>query len=366
MRRAIELAFKGAGWVNPNPMVGAVIVKEGKVLAEGYHHKYGELHAERDAISKLNESADGATIFVTLEPCCHHGKQPPCTEAIVDSGIKKVVIGSRDPNPLVAGKGVSYLREHGVEVEEDFLREECDALNPVFFHYITHKTPYIVLKYAMTLDGKIATRTGDSKWITGDEARAHVQALRGRYSAILAGIVTVLSDDPMLNCRAEGAHQPLRIILDSHLRIPEECRLVKSAAEFPLMVAFGEETPELINKRERLEKQNVKCRSFPGEDGKVNIRALLKYLGEEKIDSVLVEGGGEINEAFIKAGAINYLYVYMGNMILGGRDAKTPVEGEGAELMQDGAYFNRKKITTFGKDILFEYEYTGGEACLPE
>ena len=170
MLRAIQLAKKGEGWTNPNPMVGAVIVKDGRIIGEGYHKKYGELHAERNAIASLTESAEGAVIYVTLEPCCHHGKTPPCTEAIIEQKIRKVVIGSRDPNPKVAGKGVQMLREAGVTVVEDFMREECDQLNPVFFHYITMKTPYVVMKYAMTLDGKIATKTGASKWITGEAA----------------------------------------------------------------------------------------------------------------------------------------------------------------------------------------------------
>ena len=229
MKRAIELAKQGVGWTAPNPLVGAVVVKNGRVIGEGYHRKYGELHAERNALAACTEDPAGATLYVTLEPCCHYGKTPPCTEIIIEKKIAKVVIGSRDPNPKVAGKGARILREHGINVVEDYMREACDALNPVFFHYITTKTPYVVLKFAMTLDGKIATRTGASKWITGEAARNHVHQLRGRYAGILAGIGTVLADDPMLNCRIDGAHQPLRIILDSHLRIPMGSRLVRSA-----------------------------------------------------------------------------------------------------------------------------------------
>ena len=206
MKRAIELALEGEGYVNPNPMVGAVIVKDGRIIGEGYHRRYGELHAERNAIASLTESAEGATIYVTLEPCCHYGKTPPCTEAIIENKLSRVVIGSKDPNPLVAGKGVKRLREAGIEVIEDFLRDECDELNPVFFHYITTGLPYVVLKYAMTMDGKIATRTGASKWITGEEARGEVQRLRHKYSAIMAGIGTVLADDPLLHILFELLH----------------------------------------------------------------------------------------------------------------------------------------------------------------
>ena len=237
MLRAIQLAKKGEGWTNPNPMVGAVIVKDGQIIGEGYHKKYGELHAERNAIASLTESAEGAVLYVTLEPCCHHGKTPPCTEAILEQKIQKVVIGSRDPNPKVAGKGVQMLREAGVTVVEDFMREECDQLNPVFFHYITTKTPYVVMKYAMTLDGKIATKTGASKWITGEVARKRVQYSRKIYSGIMVGIGTVLADDPMLTCRLENAKNPVRIICDSSLRIPLDSNIVKTAKEVPTIIA---------------------------------------------------------------------------------------------------------------------------------
>lgn len=237
MRRAIELALSAKGRTNPNPMVGAVIVKDGRVIGEGYHHRYGDLHAERDAIKNLKKSAQGATIYVTLEPCCHYGKQPPCTLAIVEAGISRVVIGSRDPNPLVSGQGAAFLRKNGIEVIEDYLREECDGINPVFFHYIVNKEPYVALKYAMTADGRIATDFGDSKWITGQRARAYVHDLRSYYTGILAGIGTVLADDPLLTCRLPGGRNPIRIIMDSHLKIPLDCNLVKSINEAPLIVA---------------------------------------------------------------------------------------------------------------------------------
>lgn len=225
MRYAIELAKRATGFTNPNPLVGAVIVKEDRIIGKGYHEKCGQLHAERNAFASLKASAEGATLYVTLEPCCHYGKTPPCTEAIVEHKITRVVIGSRDPNPLVAGKGVRFLREHGIEVIEDYLREECDRINPVFFHYITTKMPYVVLKYAMTADGKIATVTGDSKWITNDASRMKVQHMRHRYMGIMAGIGTVLADDPMLNVRVEGLKSPIRIICDSNLRIPLDSQI---------------------------------------------------------------------------------------------------------------------------------------------
>ncbi|MBQ7620624.1 MAG: bifunctional diaminohydroxyphosphoribosylaminopyrimidine deaminase/5-amino-6-(5-phosphoribosylamino)uracil reductase RibD, partial [Treponema sp.] len=244
MRAAIELAKKGEGWTNPNPLVGAVIVKENQIIGQGYHHKYGDLHAERDALRDCRERGNdpsGAQIFVTLEPCCHTGKQPPCVEAIVEAGIKKVVVGSRDPNPLVSGKGAAFLRERGVEVEEDFLRSECDALNFIFFHYITRKTPYVALKYAMTADGKIATATGKSKWISSQESRDFVHQLRNKYSCIMAGIGTVLADDPLLTCRIPGGRNPTRIICDSSLRLPLDSQLVQTARDVPTIVACAEQ-----------------------------------------------------------------------------------------------------------------------------
>ncbi|MBR1722506.1 MAG: bifunctional diaminohydroxyphosphoribosylaminopyrimidine deaminase/5-amino-6-(5-phosphoribosylamino)uracil reductase RibD, partial [Treponema sp.] len=249
MRRAIELAKRGEGRTNPNPLVGAVIVKEGRIIGEGYHHSYGNLHAEREALKdcmERGENPENAVIYVTLEPCCHVGKQPPCTHAIRDAKISCVVVGSRDPNPLVHGKGNAFLREQGVKVIEDFLKSECDSLNPIFFYYITHSLPYVAVKFAMTLDGKIATKTGLSKWITNEESRKYVHVLRNKYYGIMAGIGTVLKDNPMLTCRLENdsgelvGRNPVRVICDSNLRIPVESNIVKSAGEVRTIVAFAD------------------------------------------------------------------------------------------------------------------------------
>jgi diaminohydroxyphosphoribosylaminopyrimidine deaminase/5-amino-6-(5-phosphoribosylamino)uracil reductase len=220
MRIALQLAEKGCGWVNPNPLVGAVIVKDGEIIGRRFHEKYGKAHAERNAIASCIKSPKGATLYATLEPCCHHGTNPPCTDAIIESGIKRVVIGSSDPNPLVRGKGVAIMRRHGIEVVEGVLKEECDKLNQVFFHYIQRKKPYVIMKYAMTMDGKIATYTGESKWITGEAARQRVHEDRHRYSGIMVGVGTVLADNPLLTCRMEGGKNPLRIICDTRLRTP--------------------------------------------------------------------------------------------------------------------------------------------------
>lgn len=369
MKRAIELAKQGVGWTAPNPLVGAVVVKNGRVIGEGYHRKYGELHAERNALAACTEDPAGATLYVTLEPCCHYGKTPPCTEIIIEKKIAKVVIGSRDPNPKVAGKGARILREHGIEVVEDYMREACDALNPVFFHYITTKTPYVVLKFAMTLDGKIATRTGASKWITGEAARNHVHQLRGRYAGILAGIGTVLADDPMLNCRIDGAHQPLRIILDSQLRIPMGSRLVRSAKEYPLLIVCNESTrdrEEGTNRIQKLEEAGAKVWPLPEKDGHPDLNALMQRLGEEKIDSVLIEGGGTVNEVALKAHIVHHVYAYIAPKIFGGEDAKTPVEGSGIRLPQECANLRLAKITVLLNDMLLEYDVEGETECSPE
>lgn len=369
MKRAIELAKQGVGWTAPNPLVGAVVVKNGRVIGEGYHRKYGELHAERNALAACTEDPAGATLYVTLEPCCHYGKTPPCTEIIIEKKIAKVVIGSRDPNPKVAGKGARILREHGIEVVEDYMREACDALNPVFFHYITTKTPYVVLKFAMTLDGKIATRTGASKWITGEAARNHVHQLRGRYAGILAGIGTVLADDPMLNCRIDGAHQPLRIILDSHLRIPMGSRLVRSAKEYPLLIVCNEsarDREEGASRIQKLEEAGAKVWTLPEKNGHPDLNVLMQRLGEEKIDSVLIEGGGTVNEAALKAHIVHRVYAYIAPKIFGGEDAKTPVEGSGIRLPQECAKLRLAKITVLLNDMLLEYDVEGETECSPE
>ena len=360
MQRAIELARRGEGWVNPSPLVGAVIVKDGRVIAEGWHHKYGELHAEREALRALTEPAEGATIYVTLEPCCHYGKQPPCTLAIIEHGISRVVIGSRDPNPLVAGKGVRMLREHGITVVEDFMREECDALNPVFFHYITTGRPYVKMKYAMTADGKIATKTGASKWITSEEARELVHDWRNACRGIMAGIGTVLADDPLLNCRRPGGRDPVRIICDSRLRIPEDSQICRTAQKYETIVACAlsedaDRRPEEMRaKAERLRQQGVEVWSVPAQDGSVDLKELVKRLGKRGIDSILLEGGGTLNESALRAGIVQEVNAFVAPKIFGGK-ARSPVEGTGVEVPQEALQMEMKQVRQVGKDLLITY-----------
>lgn len=347
MKRALELAKKGAGHTSPNPMVGCVVVKDGRIVTEGYHERYGEFHAERNALTRCEEDLTGAEMYVTLEPCCHQGNTPPCTDIIIERSIGKVYVGSMDPNPKVAGKGVKILQEHGIEVETGVLEKECLALNEIFFYYITTGMPYVAMKYAMTLDGKIASCTGDSKWVTGETARHHVHELRKQYSAILAGIGTVLADDPMLNCRIEEGVDPVRVVCDSSLRIPLSSQLVKTAGDIPVIVAYAKENPE---KEKALLQAGVELISA-GRDGRVDLAVLMRKLGKRKIDSVLVEGGGAIHGSLLKSGLVQKIFCYLAPKLIGGREAGSPVEGDGFSRMKDALPVKEMEILPLGEDI---------------
>lgn len=365
MERAIQLAQKGRGYTNPNPMVGAVIVKDNRIIGEGYHECYGQLHAERNALAACTESPEGGTIYVTLEPCCHYGKTPPCTEAIIKAGLARVVIGSRDPNPKVAGKGVVILRKAGIDVTEDFMKDKCDAFNKVFFHYITQKTPYVIMKYAMTADGKIATHTGASKWITGEKAREHVHMLRHACSGIMVGSGTVLADDPMLTCRIEGGKSPVRIICDSQLKTPLCSQLVKTAGTVPVIIAAANPPAD---KQKALEAAGVQVMDIPDKNGRVDLKQLMKRLGEMGIDSILLEGGAELNYSALEADIIHKCCVYIGAKLFGGELSKGPVGGTGAAVPKESFKLEKPEVTVFGQDILLEYQRKkGGEQlCLQE
>lgn len=354
MRQAVALARRGTGWTAPNPLVGAVVVKDGKVIGRGYHARCGGLHAERAALADCTVSPRGATMYVTLEPCCHQGRQPPCTDAILAAGIARVVVGSDDPNPLVAGKGLEILRRGGVEVVSGVLREACDALNPVFFHFIRTKRPYVVMKYAMTMDGKIATRTGASRWITGEAARRRVHRDRHRYTAIMAGVGTVLADDPMLNCRIKGGKNPVRIICDTHLRTPLTSQIVRTAGEIPTILATCAE-PSLYGPY-----LDAHCQvwTLPERDGHVDLDALMDRLGSGGIDSVLLEGGGTLNWAALESGIVQRVQAYVAPKLFGG-DAKSPVEGQGVALPDQAVALKNTRISRVGEDILLESEVDG-------
>ena len=364
MSRAIELAKNGEGAVDPNPLVGAVIVKNNKIIGEGYHKKYGDLHAERNAFKNLTESAEGGTIYVTLEPCCHTGKTPPCTEAIIEHKIAKVVIGSGDPNPLVAGKGAEILRNAGIEVVEGFMAKECDALNDVFFHYITHKTPYVVMKYGMTLDGKIATKTGDSKWITNESSRQSVQKMRNKYTGIMVGIGTVLADDPMLNTRIKGGRSPVRIICDSNLNIPVDCNICITASELktfvvtafkdmPSGVVMDYKMPKMLE----LSRFGIKFINVPTneDEPKVDLKQLMELLGKLQINSILLEGGGTLNYSALEAGIVNEIDAFIAPKIVGG-NGKSPVAGIGVETLDEAYMLELLSMETIDGDICARYK----------
>ena len=334
-------------------MVGAVLVKDGAVIGRGWHRRCGGLHAEREALADCTCSPAGATLYVTLEPCCHQGRQPPCTDAILGAGIARVVVGSGDPNPLVAGRGLDILRARGVRVDTGVLQGACDALNRVFFHYIQTRRPYVVLKYAMTLDGKTATRTGASRWITGGEARRQVHRDRHRCSAILVGIGTALADDPLLTCRLEGGRNPLRVICDSALRLPLDSNLVKTTREVPTVVAAAQADPA---RRAALEAAGCRVWELPGPDGRVDLPALLNRLGKEEIDSLLVEGGAAMAGAFLDAGLVQKVQAYIAPKLFGGADAPSPVGGLGVALPDGALQLSGLTVTRLGDDILLEGE----------
>lgn len=361
MRMAIEEAKKGEGFTNPNPLVGAVIVKENKVIGIGYHKKYGENHAEINAFLDAKErgaDVEGASIYVTLEPCSHYGKTPPCADAIIKNRLKKVIIGCVDSNPKVAGGGIKKLKDAGIEVVVNVLEEECIKLNEVFFYYIANKRPFVVMKYAMTMDGKIATVSGKSKWITSEKTREHSHRFRNKYSAIMVGINTVIEDNPMLNCRLPNSRNPIRIILDSSLKISLESNICKTAKDIKTFIAtvktIGDDNKN--KKIKELEGLGVEIIKTESDDGRVNLKELMKILGEEKeIDSVYVEGGASLHASLLKEKLVNKALVYIAPKIFGGFEAKSPIGGEGIEEPDNAIRLIGSSITKIDEDLFLEY-----------
>ncbi|WP_204519701.1 bifunctional diaminohydroxyphosphoribosylaminopyrimidine deaminase/5-amino-6-(5-phosphoribosylamino)uracil reductase RibD [Brevibacillus fulvus] len=332
MTLALQMARATAGQTSPNPMVGAVVVNEGAIVGIGAHLKAGEPHAEVHALRMAGERAKGATIYVTLEPCSHYGRTPPCAIAIREAGIARVVIAAQDPNPLVAGRGISMLREAGIEVDTGVLAAEAEKLNEIFFHFVQTRKPFVTIKTASTLDGKIATVAGHSKWITGKEARQQVHKLRQQSDAILVGVNTVLADDPALTARIddqETKRQPVRIILDSSLRIPPNARVLTDRLAETWIYTTERSSPE---KRAALEQMGAKVLVMEG-TASVPIGGLLTSLGERGITSLLVEGGSAVNGSFLQARAINKIVSYFSCKLVGGADAPTPFGGSGLAVM---------------------------------
>ncbi len=354
MKRALELAKKGAGYTNPNPLVGAVIVKNGRIIGEGYHKIYGSHHAEINAFISATEDVSGAEMYVTLEPCSHYGKTPPCAKAIVEKGIKKVVVALEDPNPEVAGRGIKILRDNGIEVVTGVLEEESRRLNEIFLKYITTKLPFCILKTAMTLDGKIAARTGDSKWITNEESRKYVHKLRHRVSSIMVGVGTVIQDDPLLNTRLEDGNgsDPIRIIVDTSGKTPLDARVLNNKSDAKTIIAVTEHAPK--EKLIEFENRGAEIIITPLKENKVDLKFLMKELGERKIDSVLLEGGSELNYSAMEAGIIDKVNAFIAPKFIGGREAKTPVGGFGRSLMKDALLLKNIEIHRFGDDVMLE------------
>jgi riboflavin biosynthesis protein RibD len=352
MLKALELADMARGRTNPNPMVGAVIVKDGMIIGEGYHHQAGTPHAEVHALRQAGKDAAGADLYVTLEPCSHFGRTPPCADAVIESGIRRVVIATVDPNPKVAGRGIEKLTAAGIEVEVGLLANEARKLNEVFFKYIKTALPFVALKTAMTLDGKIATRSGDSKWITTETSRKYVHKLRNVYEAIMVGIGTVLKDDPRLNTRLdeEDTRNPIRIIIDGHLDLPLESNICKTADQQKTLV-FCAESADITRSRE-LHNRGIEVFSLSCDPDHIPLAAVISKLGELQICSLLVEGGGEINASLLAEKLVDKVYWFIAPKIAGGLTAPSPVGGQGIVKMNEALALTSLDLQKFGDDIL--------------
>lgn len=331
MRRALELAERGRGFVEPNPLVGAVVVRDGQIVSEGWHQKFGGPHAEVHALSAAGSAARGATLVVTLEPCCHFGKTPPCTDAILQAGITRVVAAVRDPNPKVAGGGFAALRQAGIHVEEGVCDSAARRLNSPFFTLITKGRPRVHAKWAMSLDGKITTRAGHSQWISNEASRRIVHQLRGLMDCILVGINTALADDPQLTARPAGARVATRIVLDSQARLPATSKLAATAREVPTLVTVVETAP--LDQREALGNLGCEVLILPKDHGHPSLPGLLAELGRRGHSNLLVEGGGVVLGSFLDAGLIDEVHVFLAPKLIGGTNARTPIAGLGAETL---------------------------------
>ena len=354
MRMAIGLALRAEGLTNPNPLVGAVIVKQKKIVGKGYHKRCGLAHAEVNALNDAQGKAKGATLYVTLEPCDHFGRTPPCTDAIIKNKIKKVVIGMRDPNPINSGRGIRKLNRRGVRTVVGVLEEESRSLNKPYLKFITKKVPYITIKIAESLDGKIATRTGDSKWITSEDARRYVHGLRGKVDAVMVGVNTVIKDDPMLLSKYSNEKQPIRIIVDSNLKTPLNAKIFSNARIYPVIIATTKNVSR--TKIRRYEAKGARFLFLTSKKKNVDLRHLVKVLGRMTISHILVEGGGELIASLIEERLADRFLFFIAPKIIGGRTAITPVEGEGIKNMTEALLLNNVRVRKFEDDILVEAE----------
>lgn len=352
MQRALDLAEKGRGWTAPNPLVGAVLVKDGRIIGQGYHEDYGGPHAEVHAVASASEEAEGSTLYVNLEPCSHTGKTSPCADLLIEKKIKKVVVGMLDPNPLVAGRGIAKLRKAGIEVVTGVLEKESQKLNEIFSAYILSRRPFVVMKTAMSLDGKIATATGQSQWISGEASRKQVHQLRHDLSGIMVGIGTVLADDPSLTARLPKSRQPVRIIVDSHLRIPLDAKVLEDQKEARTLIAATEAADQ--EKKDGLAERGIEVLTTQSLDDRVDLRDLMKILGQKGIDSILLEGGAELNFSALQAGIVSKVQAYLAPIIIGGKEAKSPVEGTGIEELSEAFQVKETAFQRVGEDLLIE------------
>jgi diaminohydroxyphosphoribosylaminopyrimidine deaminase/5-amino-6-(5-phosphoribosylamino)uracil reductase len=360
MERALELAKKGIGKTNPNPLVGAVIVKDGVIIGEGYHQEYGGPHAEINAINNASMDVQGATMYVTLEPCSHYGKTPPCAQALVDHQIKRLVIAMKDPNPKVAGKGIAILEAAGIQVDVGLLKEEAEHINEIFIKFITRQEPFVLLKTAMTFDGKIATRSGASQWISNERSRQYVHQLRNQYSAIMVGINTVLTDNPSLTTRLDSGdnHHPTRVIVDTYGRLPMESKLVQTANIVPTILATTKFAKQ--DTMNQLKEKGVQILMCEVEENHVDLKDLMKKLGGKEIDSIMVEGGATINYSLLEQKLVDKVITFVAPKIFGGREAPTPVGGIGIANPENAIQLTNIRIVPFEEDIMIE-GYVKGE-----
>jgi len=353
MKLAIKEARKGLGRTSPNPAVGAVIVKEGRVLAQGYHQQAGMPHAEVDAFMKIGNSAPGGTLYVTLEPCNHFGKTPPCTELILKSGVQRVVVGMRDPNPLVTGGGCQYLEKKGIEVVTGVLKDECAALNEGFVKFISTGRPFVIAKSAITLDGWTATSAYHSQWITNEKSRSFVHRLRDRVDAVLMGVGTVLADDPAMTTRfkAKEGKDAIRVVVDTNFRTPFDAKVMKNESSAPTLIATSTEGNRLYQNRSPHPK-GVETLICPTIADKIDLCALMEKLGKMSVTSVLVEGGSMILGAMLRAKLIDKFYIFIAPKILGGGDGIPMMAGCGPKTMEESLKLRNIKVRRFGDDLL--------------
>ncbi|MGH7169491.1 MAG: bifunctional diaminohydroxyphosphoribosylaminopyrimidine deaminase/5-amino-6-(5-phosphoribosylamino)uracil reductase RibD [Gemmataceae bacterium] len=356
MHRALELAERGRGYVEPNPLVGAVVVRDGQLVGEGWHQRYGEAHAEIHALTAAGDAAHGATLYVTLEPCCHHGKTPPCTAAVLCAGIRRVVAAMPDPFPAVAGKGAELLRQADVTVEFGVGESEARRLNAPYLKLLATGRPWVHAKWAMTLDGKIATRSGDSRWISNEASRRRVHELRGRMDAIVAGIGTVLADNPQLTARPPGPRTPTRIILDSQGRIHDDALVIQTAGVTPTILAATERMPE--TKRVALQSHGCEVQILPDHHGRVSVDALLIELGRRRFTNVLVEGGSGVFGAFLDAVALDELHVFIAPRLVGGAMATSAIGGAGVQHMTEA-----QRVVEWRHEVMDGDLYIHGWRC---